>query len=45
MTNEEAINIVLKMAKDEWVVTASNIETTRQALEIAESIVTKESSD
>jgi hypothetical protein len=41
MTNEEAIDIVLKMAKDQWIVTASNIEITRQALEIAESMITK----
>jgi hypothetical protein len=41
MTNEEAIDIVLKMAKEEWIVTASNIEITRQALEIAESMITK----
>ena len=37
MNTEQAMRIVLKMAKDEWVVTASNVETTRQAIEEVES--------
>jgi hypothetical protein len=37
MDTEQAMMIVLKMAKDEWVVTASNVETTRQAIEEMES--------
>lgn len=41
MTNEEAIDIVLKMAKDQWIITASNIETTRQALEVVENSQTE----
>jgi hypothetical protein len=36
MNTEQAMRIVLKMAKDEWVVTASNVETTRQAIEEVE---------
>ena len=41
MTNEEAIDIVLKMAKDQWIITASNIETTRRALEVVENSQTE----
>ena len=37
MDTEQAMRIVLEMAKDEWVVTAANVETTRQAIEEVES--------
>ena len=37
MDTEQAMMIVLKMAKDEWVVGPHNIETTRQAIEEVES--------
>ena len=36
MDTEQAMMIVLKMAKDEWVVGPHNIETTRQAIEEVE---------
>ena len=39
MDTEEAMTIVLKMAKDEWVVGPHNIETTRQAIEEVENYV------
>ena len=37
MDTEQAMMIVLKMAKDEWVLGLHNIETTRQAIEEVES--------
>jgi len=39
MDTEQAMTIVLKMAKDEWVVGPHNIETTRQAIEEVENYV------
>ena len=39
MITPEALDIVLKMAKGEWVVTAANIETTRQAIEEVEFLI------
>ena len=39
MITPEALDIVFKMAKGEWVVTAANIETTRQAIEEVEFLI------
>lgn len=40
MKFEEAIEIVSKMDKGAWIVTASNIETTRQACEAVGTVAT-----